>query len=97
MLFHVIDCLYSSSVSVLLSGWLLVQEPLSPRLATGQSPAAHWPAQCLLLSLLYCSSYVSPLFSSLSLPYSIAPSLVCVAMNNNNNNNIADPLLCGST
>ena len=55
------------------------------RLATGQSPAGHWSAQCLSLSLLYCSSYVSPFFSSLSLPYSIAPSLVCVAMNNNNN------------
>ena len=49
------------------------------RLATGQSPAGHWPAQCLSLS--YCTSYCN---SSVSLLVSsFFQCTVCVAMNNN--------------
>ena len=47
-----------------------VQEPLSPRLATGQSPAGHWST--LPASLL--SSFSLSSFSC------IAPYLVCISI-----------------
>ena len=61
-----------SSVPLFRSGWQLVQEPVSPRLAKGQSPVSH--QFVLLSSHLSCVFLCLPLF---------APILVRVCDNNN--------------
>ena len=66
-------CAEGFALSAFYLGQWSVQEPLSPRLATANSPVGHWPP---LLSVSF------PEYFSF-----IAPNLVCVINNNNNNNN----------
>ena len=38
--------------------WWTDQEPLSPQLATGNSPAVHWPSLSLSLSIFFAPKFL---------------------------------------
>ena len=62
----------------------MVQEPLSPRLATGYSPEGHWSALNVLSPITLSSFFSSLIFCFLSV---CVYTFGGVYVNNNNNNN----------